>query len=91
MDNLTDDPHLLHMAINMNLNLLSCDQIRACSILKRIKEYDFNLSYRIKGLLDASTLFKCVEINKKSEFTLKVSYLQTKRLFIPIVCCCFFE
>lgn len=67
-----DDPHLLHTAINLNLGLLTCDQVRTCSMLKMIANYDFNFNYRIEGLLEASTLFKCIDIKTNLEFTLKV-------------------
>ena len=67
-----DDLHLLHMAINMNINLLTCEQIKLCSMLKMIKNYEFTVNYSVDGLLDASTLLKCTMRKTNEEYTLKV-------------------
>lgn len=71
-DHCKDDPHLLHLSLCMNINLLTCEQVQINSVLKLINDYDFRRNFDIQGLLDASTLFLCTEKKTNHQFALKV-------------------
>lgn len=76
-----DDCHLLHMAINMNISLRTCEQLRVGSLLKLTEHYEFHRDYEIRGLLDASSMLLCVERSSSLEYALKVRRLF---LFLPL-------
>ena len=78
-----DDCHLLHMAINMNISLRTCEQLRIGSLLKLTEHYDFYRHYEIRGLLEASAMLLCVERRSNLEYSLKVRRLF---LFSPLDC-----